>query len=209
MAHGYPRLLRELHHPPLDLQVPLPGEGLRYLVDDSEYDQILQDVPVEDGELLREADVPEEVARLLVAQPRNVSDEPLPGRIGVGEPLQDRPDGQPAVSGELTAGGDDPPRLRLGEPDAFQLPHHLASAAAIEEAAAPEPFDGGPADPRPGLGRQQAEGELREEVLVRPGGPDPPEVGEAASDLLLCRPVEGYELFDSIGVHRSSLVAGR
>ncbi len=86
VAHGDACLLRELDHPPLDLQVFLLGKGGGDLVDHPQKEQVLEDEPVEDGELLAEPDVSEEVACLLVTKALDVIDEPLRAARGSENP---------------------------------------------------------------------------------------------------------------------------
>jgi len=103
---------------------------------------------------------------------------------------------------ELISGCDDVARLPLTEPDVRETPQDLLGGADVEEVAASEPLDGGPAGPRPRLRGEDAEGELGEEVAVCALGPDPPEVGEAGVDRLFLGGVEGEKLIDLVGVHR-------
>src|SRR2546422_4636827 len=159
--------VRELPPPILNLPIAAGRKGAREEPDHAVADEVPEDVPVEEREAVREADVPEEVGGLLHRETVALPDEPFPrglrGRER-GERLLQRP---PPPGSEPVPRSDDVRGLVIVEPDpGAEERRNRRRVPRKEEAPLLEAHDRRIRRPRLRLNRQDAECDLFEEALV-------------------------------------------
>ena len=151
-------------------------------------DEVAEDVTVQDGEVLASADVPEEVARLLVGEAVNLRDEPFPRGGGRPEALEDRAQTGTTVAEEPLSRPHDVRGLVVVEPGA--VPQESRDGLGVtgpKQSSLRQGTHRGVAAASRGLDCQDAEAELLEELPVVPGS-YPAEVFETSVNRIALGP---------------------
>ena len=167
VAHGDVNGFGEFFHLCLGGEVLSFGQGVGNTVYYPEPFQVLEYVPVENGQVLVEADVSQEVAGLFVADAFNVPDEPLPCLMATIDLAYRRSEGNRVAVQELVPGLHDIGGFLVDESGADQLSCDLGTISPKEHPCSFHVLHGNTAHRAPGHGREDAKGELAEDLLFR------------------------------------------
>src|SRR5690606_36558674 len=126
-------------------------------------------MPVKDGQILSQTDIPQEMAGLLIAKSFDVLHQPLPGSSMAGKSAQSGAKGSMAEHGPGKA---NILRLPLVEPHPHQLLLNLAGLSRSYEALSLQPLHRPPAYSGLGLRGEKTEDQLPEEVIIAGRLPD-------------------------------------
>lgn len=121
MRQGDADLPRECAHRGLDLEVAFRGERRGDPRDDAERGQVFKHVPVQDGEVLSETRVAEEMARFLPAHAANVFDQEAPALDRVGDGGKNAFNAHVSVDRKEFAGPDEVTGLVVTETDGVDV----------------------------------------------------------------------------------------